>query len=276
MRHHINDNEKTHPRLETDHKHGLKEFKIDLADALTPDPGTEQMFRVHDNKFAFSPGQLSKMLNPKSHVAFYAMGGLAGLEKGLRTNRQSGLSVDEMTLEGSIAFEDVATKGTSNYGAFDDKTPVGQDKSGSPAQATSSTTSHFSDRKRVFAENRLPEKKSKTIFQLAWQTYNDKVLILLSIVAVVSLALGLYQTFGGAHEDGQAKLEWVEGVAILVAIILVVVVGTVNDCKSCVMGMKTLSGLLSYRDGDYYTSCESNQCCREYATPIQSVEQEKQ
>jgi len=46
---------------------------------------------------------------------------------------------------------------------------------------------------------------------------------------VVSLALGLYQTFGGEHEPGDPRVGWVEGVAIMVAIIAVVAVGTVND-----------------------------------------------
>ncbi|EOD46746.1 putative p-type calcium atpase protein [Neofusicoccum parvum UCRNP2] len=59
--------------------------------------------------------------------------------------------------------------------------------------------------------------------------YNDKVLILLTIAAVISLALGLYETFGQKHEDGEPKVEWVEGVAIMVAIAIVVVVGAVND-----------------------------------------------
>ncbi|HYT45001.1 MAG TPA: hypothetical protein VEP90_21925, partial [Methylomirabilota bacterium] len=35
------------------------------AEALRPDPGTEDEFEVKDNKFAFSPGHLSKLLNPK-------------------------------------------------------------------------------------------------------------------------------------------------------------------------------------------------------------------
>jgi Ca2+-transporting ATPase len=227
----INDNgEKVNTPSQPEHGLGSGAFTLDLTDALTPDPGTEHMFHVQDNKFAFSAGQLSKMLNPKSHLAFYAMGGLAGLEKGLRTDRQSGLSIDEATLDGSVAFESVATRGTPKHGTAGETLPA--EKEESPTSVPTSATGGFSDRKRIFADNRLPEKKSKTIFQLAWQTYNDKVLILLSVVAVVSLALGLYQTFGGAHEEGQAKLEWVEGVAILVAIILVVVVGTVNDCES--------------------------------------------
>jgi Ca2+-transporting ATPase len=49
------------------------------------------------------------------------------------------------------------------------------------------------------------------------------------VAAVVSLALGLYQTFGVKHEPGTPSVEWVEGVAILIAILIVVVVGTVND-----------------------------------------------
>jgi Ca2+-transporting ATPase len=51
----------------------------------------------------------------------------------------------------------------------------------------------------------------------------------LTTAAVVSLALGLYQTFGQKHEPGEAKVEWVEGVAIMAAVVIVVVVGTIND-----------------------------------------------
>lgn len=206
-------------------------FRPDVNDALTPDPGTEDMFVVKDNKFAYSPGQLSKLLNPKSLNAFYALGGLAGLEKGLRTNRDTGLSADETTLDGEVAFEEVAPQGTPRYGANGDVEPVpkADNVAASTPQALDSSMSGFDDRRRVFSENRLPEKKSKTLLQLAWITYNDKVLILLTIAAVVSLALGLYQTFGVKHEDGQPSVEWVEGVAIMVAIVIVVLVGTIND-----------------------------------------------
>jgi hypothetical protein len=38
--------------------HGSKGFTLNLADALTPDPGTEDMFKTEDNTFAFSPGHL--------------------------------------------------------------------------------------------------------------------------------------------------------------------------------------------------------------------------
>ena len=188
------------------------------------------MYDVRDNKFAFSPGQLSKLFNPKSLDAFYALGGLVGLEKGLRTDRSAGLSTDEALLDGAVTFEDVAPAGTPKYGTNGDVVPVA--KGGAPAAApppAHHTAGPFADRKRIFRENRLPEKKAKSLLQLAWITYNDKILILLTVAAVVSLALGLYQTFGTPHPEGEAKVEWVEGVAIMVAIFIVVAVGTLND-----------------------------------------------
>jgi P-type Ca2+ transporter type 2C len=136
-------------------KHG--KFHIDLNDALTPDPGTEDMFNKPKNKFAFSPGQLSKLLDPKSLNAFLAMGGLAGLEKGLRTDIKNGLSSDEDILDGSVAFEDVAAKGAPKYGALGDTAPVpSEEKSAAAASGAAhhASTQGFSDRQDVFNDNR--------------------------------------------------------------------------------------------------------------------------
>lgn len=200
---------------------------------MTPDPGKEGLFKIEKNPFAYTPGHLAKLLNPKSLDAFYALGGLAGLEKGLQTNRDTGLSADEKNVQGTVSFKDVAPQGTPQYGQHGDNEPFASGKHDAsipePLPLDHKAGSSYADRRRVYRENRLPEKKSKTLLQLAWTTYNDKVLILLTIAAVVSLALGLYQTFGGKHEPGEAKVEWVEGVAIMVAIIIVVLVGTLND-----------------------------------------------
>jgi len=144
-------------------EHGLGVFNFDLADALTPDPGTEDMFRAEDNKFAFVPGQLSKMLNPKSLNAFYAMGGLTGLEKGLRTARATGLSADEMILDGIVTFDDVATQGAVKYGAAGETLPRAKDSTQTPSSSSENTSSGFIDRKRIFRDNRLPGKKTKTL-----------------------------------------------------------------------------------------------------------------
>ena len=201
------------------------EDMINDEEALKPDPGTEADFEVANNKFAFSPGQLGKMLNPKSYAAFHALGGLNGLEKGLRTDRFAGLSVDETQLDGTIPF---ATVTSAAKGALAGKTPPQRALTRNSITFTPGNTSDdvYHDRKRIFKDNRLPEKKSKSIFALAWLAFNDKVIILLTVAAVVSLALGIYQS---SQKSGGETLQWVEGVAIIVAVVLVVTVGAAND-----------------------------------------------
>ncbi|KAI1436244.1 hypothetical protein GGR50DRAFT_693429 [Xylaria sp. CBS 124048] len=198
-------------------------------DALAPDQGREDDFVVEDNPFAFSPGQLGKMFDPKSLSAFYKLGGLGGLEKGLRTNRAAGLSTDERHLDGKVSFEEATSQASSKL--LHEGAPPSPN---TPRRRTSTGIKRthadgFVDRKRVFRDNRLPEKKGKSFLQLVWITYNDKVLILLSIAAVVSLAIGLFQTFGQKHTAKNPGVEWIEGVAIIVAIVIVVLVGSLND-----------------------------------------------
>lgn len=89
-------------------------------------------------------------------------------------------------------------------------------------------------RKEYYGSNKLPERKSKSFFQLILVALQDKVLILLCIVAAISLAIGLYETFGQPteyDEEGNAKpkVGWVEGVAVIVAIAIVSIVGAGND-----------------------------------------------
>jgi len=245
-------NNSSHGDRDRDLGHSSHEEVIDNPEALTPDPNTEEDFEVENNVFAFSPGQLNKLINPKSLAAFYALGGLAGLEKGLRTDRKAGLSVDEMSLEGTVTFQE-AVAAARKPGSpppppppapndADRKAPRVRTERRSSIQSNASgpevhheefrRASHdevFSDRKRVYKDNRLPAKEGKSLLQLMWITYNDKVLILLSVAAAISLAVGLYQTFGTKHDAEHPKIEWVEGVAIIVAIVIVVVVGSLND-----------------------------------------------
>lgn len=199
---------------------------INDADALKPDPGTESDFLVDDNKFAYSPGQLNKLLNPKSLAAYYALGGLTGITKGLRTNQNSGLSVDEKHLDGKVSFQDAVNAAAVDRSNDKDEPEGGITRLSTTATGMQRSDDSYLDRKRVFKDNRLPEKKAKSIFELAWLAYNDKVLIVLTVAAFVSLALGIYQSQSGKKEE---KVQWVEGVAIAVAIIIVVAVGAAND-----------------------------------------------
>ncbi|AET40550.1 calcium-transporting ATPase PMC1 Ecym_6165 [Eremothecium cymbalariae DBVPG len=91
-----------------------------------------------------------------------------------------------------------------------------------------------SERYLVYGDNRIPERKSKSFLQLTWAAFKDQTMILLTVAAVVSLALGLYETIGQPVEyddegNEMAKVDWVEGVAIMVAVLVVVIVGAVND-----------------------------------------------
>jgi Ca2+-transporting ATPase len=224
-------------QLDKDRQMGGNNDVINDPDALKPDLGTEEDFSVENNSFAFSQGQLNKLVNGKSLAALYALGGLAGLEKGLRTDRKAGLSVDEERLEGTISFDEAVAAGRGGSKGANGQTNSSKAPVAHVSSASSTTHNNaqprpegaFADRKRVFKDNRLPEKKGKSLLQLMWITYNDKVLILLSIAAAISLAVGLYQTFGTKHDAEHPPIEWVEGVAIIVAIVVVVVVGSLND-----------------------------------------------
>lgn len=196
-------------------------------DALKPDPGSEKDFTVEDNKFAFSPGQLNKLLNPKSLAAYAALGGIRGIEHGLRTNIDSGLSVDESNLDGKVSFDEATTYG-QKFGSASSPRDVTAHAAGSPS--TNPSQGSFSDRIRVFSNNALPEKKATSLLKLMWMAYNDKILWLLTGAAAISLALGLYETFGAYHPPGSPpSIDWVEGCAICIAIVVVVLVGSLND-----------------------------------------------
>ena len=207
--------------LDDDQKHGAGDHPIlPDAEALNPDKGTEEDFQRESNPFAFTPGQMGKMYDPKSLGAFHAVGGMAGLEKGLRTDRNGGLSVDEQSMDGTVSFEEATavTTPSSDDTAVEEPELVLTQTSGSRARSGT-----FVDRKRIFNDNKLPQQKQKNIFQLMWMAYNDKVLIVLTVAAIIALALGVYQAVTSKG------VEWIEGVAIIVAILVVVIVGALND-----------------------------------------------
>ncbi|KAL8420555.1 hypothetical protein RB594_003369 [Gaeumannomyces avenae] len=195
---------------------------VDVEAALRPDPGTEADFAVAgDNPFAFTPGQLGKLLNPKSLDAFRALGGLRGIEKGLQTDVASGLSVDETAAPFRVSFDQAVGGGGLPQKSLE--------KSGNHNAAAAAAAGRYADRSRVFGKNMLPSKKATPIYKLMWAAYKEKVLIVLSVAAAISLALGLYETFRPNHKTNEVRVDWVEGVAICIAVIIVVVVGGLMD-----------------------------------------------
>ena len=136
------------------------------------------------------------------------MGGIDGLLEGLMTSSDNGICIDPAPSSDSSIAE----------------------------------TGTIAQRVQVYGANLLPERKSKSLLMLMWLALQDKILILLIIAAIVSLALGLYTDFTppqemqpcvhpepGKRECPAPPVDWVEGVAILVAVIVVDLVGSLND-----------------------------------------------
>lgn len=69
-----------------------------------------------------------------------------------------------------------------------------------------------------------------------WMMMDDTYVylqVLLAIASVVSLVVGIYETIAVPEYDAAGNripgVKWVEGVAIIVAIIIVVLAGSIND-----------------------------------------------
>ncbi|TPX71049.1 hypothetical protein SpCBS45565_g01193 [Spizellomyces sp. 'palustris'] len=85
-------------------------------------------------------------------------------------------------------------------------------------------------RKEEYGENVLPEAKSKPFWKLMWEALSDKTLILLSIAALISLGIGIWEDyFSGLHDPEEPRVGWVDGAGILVAVLVVVLTNSVND-----------------------------------------------
>ncbi|XP_058266320.1 plasma membrane calcium-transporting ATPase 3b isoform X3 [Hemibagrus wyckioides] len=95
-------------------------------------------------------------------------------------------------------------------------------------------------RAQSFGQNFIPPKKPKTFLQLVWEALQDVTLIILEIAAIISLGLSFYQPPGeeseacgnvsaGAEDEGEAEAGWIEGAAILLSVICVVLVTAFND-----------------------------------------------
>ncbi|WFD07628.1 P-type Ca(2+) transporter [Malassezia vespertilionis] len=165
-------------------------FEKEIKERLSMDPAP----------FLFSSSELCSLIDPEDIDRLHNMGGTAGLMKGLETDPNMGLCTDKC--EGTMLDE----------------------------------------RRRVYGSNNLPQRKSKSLPMLMWLALQDKVLILLIVAAIVSLALGLYQDIPrpkeripclnpppGFDDCQKPSVDWVEGVAIMVAVVIVDLVGSLND-----------------------------------------------
>ncbi|TGZ62342.1 hypothetical protein CRM22_007480 [Opisthorchis felineus] len=93
----------------------------------------------------------------------------------------------------------------------------------------------LTQRREVFGTNVIPPTPPKTFLQLMWAALQDVTLIVLMVAAGVSLLLALYsEYFGGDNtshggDETEGEVSWIEGVAILCAVVVVVLVTATND-----------------------------------------------
>eukprot|EP00092_Neocalanus_flemingeri_P071516 GFUD01087926.1.p1 GENE.GFUD01087926.1~~GFUD01087926.1.p1 ORF type:complete len:1187 (-),score=187.92 GFUD01087926.1:1846-5406(-) len=101
----------------------------------------------------------------------------------------------------------------------------------SEAAGLSGEKSDLEHRQDVFGSNTIPPKPPKTFLQLVWEALQDVTLIILQVAAVVSLALSFYKPpkGGGDIEEEEHSTDWIEGLAILLAVVIVVLVTAFND-----------------------------------------------
>ncbi|KAI9497916.1 PMCA-type calcium-translocating P-type ATPase [Zychaea mexicana] len=87
----------------------------------------------------------------------------------------------------------------------------------------------YQARQSVFGYNDLPKAKSKSFWRLIVAAYNDKTIIMLTVAAIVSLGIGIGKDYSAEHPPGQPRIGWVEGTAILVAVLAVTLTNAIND-----------------------------------------------
>ncbi|XP_030403945.1 plasma membrane calcium-transporting ATPase 3 isoform X6 [Gopherus evgoodei] len=110
----------------------------------------------------------------------------------------------------------------------------------SPTEGLSDNAADLEKRRQIYGQNFIPPKQPKTFLQLVWEALQDVTLIILEIAAIISLGLSFYAPPGeeseacgnlatGAEDEGESEAGWIEGAAILLSVICVVLVTAFND-----------------------------------------------
>ncbi|XP_005162135.1 plasma membrane calcium-transporting ATPase 3b isoform X6 [Danio rerio] len=170
-----------------------------------------------------------------STVEFYPKRGGGGAEANHAGD--FGVSLDElrnlMELRGAEALQKIQE-------SFTDVEGLCQRLKSSTTDGLSDNPTDLEKRRQTFGQNFIPPKKPKTFLQLVWEALQDVTLIILELAAIISLALSFYQPpgedsevcgkgAGGAEDEGEAEAGWIEGAAILLSVICVVLVTAFND-----------------------------------------------
>ncbi|XP_059383643.1 plasma membrane calcium-transporting ATPase 3b isoform X2 [Carassius carassius] len=170
-----------------------------------------------------------------SAVEFYPKQGGGGAEANHAGD--FGVTLEElrslMELRGPEALQKIQE-------SFGDAEGLCQRLKSSTSDGLSDNPTDLEKRRQTFGQNFIPPKKPKTFLQLVWEALQDVTLIILEIAAIISLGLSFYQPpghesegcgtgGGGVEDEGEAEAGWIEGAAILLSVICVVLVTAFND-----------------------------------------------
>uniref|UniRef100_A0A8D2ZHK2 Calcium-transporting ATPase n=1 Tax=Scophthalmus maximus TaxID=52904 RepID=A0A8D2ZHK2_SCOMX len=176
-----------------------------------------------------------------SAVEFYPKGtrggGGGGRADGSNAGGDFGVTVEELRELMELRGTDALQKVQENYG---DTEGLCQRLLSNTTEGLSGDPADLERRCQTFGQNFIPPKKAKTFLELVWEALQDVTLIILEAAAIISLGLSFYQppgkesescgnVSGGAEDEGEADTGWIEGAAILLSVVCVVLVTAFND-----------------------------------------------
>uniref|UniRef100_A0A8C2RGT8 Plasma membrane calcium-transporting ATPase 1 n=1 Tax=Capra hircus TaxID=9925 RepID=A0A8C2RGT8_CAPHI len=165
-----------------------------------------------------------------------AYGGVKNSLKEANHDGDFGITLAELRALMELRSTDALRKIQESYG---DVSGICARLKTSPNEGLSGNPADIERREAVFGRNFIPPKKPKTFLQLVWEALQDVTLIILEIAAIVSLGLSFYQPPEGENalcgdvsvgeEEGEGETGWIEGAAILLSVVCVVLVTAFND-----------------------------------------------
>ncbi|XP_060914626.1 plasma membrane calcium-transporting ATPase 3b isoform X2 [Labrus mixtus] len=171
-----------------------------------------------------------------SAVEFYPKGNRGGRADGSQAGGDFGVTVEELRDLMELRGADAIQKIQENYG---DSEGLCQRLQSSTTEGLSGDPADLERRCQKYGQNFIPPKKAKTFLELVWEALQDVTLIILEAAAIISLGLSLYQPPGedgescgeaaGGEEEGEGDTGWIEGAAILLSVVCVVLVTAFND-----------------------------------------------
>ncbi|KAJ3346499.1 Calcium-transporting ATPase 10, plasma membrane-type [Kappamyces sp. JEL0680] len=98
----------------------------------------------------------------------------------------------------------------------------------SPTKGLDNDPQVLQRQRELFGTNELPEAESTSFLGFVLLALGDKTLIVLMVAAAFEIAIGIYKAFFNEEKD---TLGLIDGAAILVAVIIVVLMGAISDYR---------------------------------------------